>query len=354
VGKLVRLAALNAGEALNVGCAELPVKFPNTELAACAMPVNVSAGVVVAVATDVVNRGDILPLLNDVTLPAPAAQPTLVTRPPVVVHNGLALAPSADSDGVALNVHVPLTVRVLVNRPVAVPAASKAPVGWNAAVPNAPPAAVVRPAAVVMPDASAVPVMPAPGTVVALMLPVPVTASDAPVPTSMSAVVLVLLVSAENAVAPVLVAVIVTAPTPLVGLIVTLVPAMICVTPPGGAAHAARYAPVTISVLLAQVDCVGAVGVPVRCGDTRGAKIPLAVAVVRNPPAAIELFTNASVARSAVASPLACVVALVPLGRVGVPLRLAAVPVVLTLPANTSALLCAVAAEPAASNAEVG
>lgn len=103
-----------------------------------------------------------------------------------------------------------------------------------------------------------------------------------------------------------------------------------------------------------QVVCVGAVGAPVRRGEASGAKIASADAVVRKPPALIELLTNASVAKSAVASPVVCVVALVPLGSVGVPLRLAAVPLVLTLSAKVSALLCAVAAAPAASNAVVG
>jgi hypothetical protein len=154
----------------------------------------------------------------------------------------------------------------------------------------------------------------------------------------MAALVLVLPVIALNARAAVLDAVMVTAPVPLVGEIVTLGPAMMLVTPPTGAAHAATYASVAIAVLDPQV-CVGAVGIPVRCGDANVAKMLLADAVVRKPPAVIALPTNASVARSAVESPVACVVALVPLGSVGAPLRLAAVPVVLTLPANVSALL---------------
>ena len=64
--------------------------------------------------------------------------------------------------------------------------------------------------------------------------------------------------------------------------------------------------------------------------------------------------TNASVAIAVVLSPDACVVADVPFGSAGVPLRLAAVPLVFTLPANVSAFDCAVAAEPAGSNADVG
>jgi hypothetical protein len=71
VGKLVNAAALNTGAALNAGAADAPVKLPNTELAAAALAVNVNAGVVVEVATDVVNRGDSAPALNAVTVPEP-------------------------------------------------------------------------------------------------------------------------------------------------------------------------------------------------------------------------------------------------------------------------------------------
>lgn len=72
VGKLVRLAALNVGAAVNVGAAGLPVKFPNTVFAAAVESVNVRAGVEVAVATEVVNSGDSVPALKLVTVPAPA------------------------------------------------------------------------------------------------------------------------------------------------------------------------------------------------------------------------------------------------------------------------------------------
>ena len=56
------------------------------------------------------------------------------------------------------------------------------------------------------------PVNPLTGADVAPIVPVPVTPSDAPVPTNIAACVLVLVVSAENAVAPVDDAVTVTAP----------------------------------------------------------------------------------------------------------------------------------------------
>jgi hypothetical protein len=77
-----------------------------------------------------------------------------------------------------------------------------------------------------------VPVRPLKGTLVAAMEPVPVVPSEAPEPTSIVAVVLVLLVKAENAVADVLVALMVTAPVPPEGVMVTLLPAIICVTLP--------------------------------------------------------------------------------------------------------------------------
>ena len=71
VGKEVRFAALNTGAALKVGAAELPVKFPNTVFAAAVESVKDRAGVVVAVATDVVNRGDRVPAEKLVTVPDP-------------------------------------------------------------------------------------------------------------------------------------------------------------------------------------------------------------------------------------------------------------------------------------------
>jgi hypothetical protein len=55
---------------------------------------------------------------------------------------------------------------------VAVPAASNADAASNAAVPSAPPATVVRPAAVVTLEANVVPVTPVPGTVAAAIDPV--------------------------------------------------------------------------------------------------------------------------------------------------------------------------------------
>jgi hypothetical protein len=71
VGKLVRFAALKVGAAVNPGAAEPPVKFPNTVFAAALESENVSAGVVVAVATDDVNSGERFPALNVVTVPEP-------------------------------------------------------------------------------------------------------------------------------------------------------------------------------------------------------------------------------------------------------------------------------------------
>lgn len=70
-------------------------------------------------------------------------QPTLVSTPPVVVQSGDELEPIADNAGVVLNVQAPLTVWALVSRAAAAPEASNADDGWKAAVPNAPPAAVV-------------------------------------------------------------------------------------------------------------------------------------------------------------------------------------------------------------------
>jgi hypothetical protein len=55
----------------NDGPAALPVALPNTVPAAALDREKVSAGVVVAVATDVVNRGDRLPALKEVTVPLP-------------------------------------------------------------------------------------------------------------------------------------------------------------------------------------------------------------------------------------------------------------------------------------------
>ena len=141
-------------------------------------------------------------------------------------------------------------------------------------MPNAPPATVVSPAAVVIPEASELPVTPDPGTdaaLVALITPVPVADNEAPEPTTIAALLLVLLVKAENAIDGAAVALMVTAPVPPVGDTVTLVPAITRVTPPpNGAAHAATYAPVAMSVLAAHA-CVGAVGAPVSAGEASGA-----------------------------------------------------------------------------------
>lgn len=61
--------------AVKLGAAVDPVKFPNAVFAATLESVNVKAGVVVAVATDVVNNGDRFPEENDVTVPAPPPPP---------------------------------------------------------------------------------------------------------------------------------------------------------------------------------------------------------------------------------------------------------------------------------------
>lgn len=73
VGKLVRFAAEKVGAAVNVGAAADPVKLPKTVLAAAVDCVNVRAGVLVDVATEVVKSGERVPAEKDVTVPAPAA-----------------------------------------------------------------------------------------------------------------------------------------------------------------------------------------------------------------------------------------------------------------------------------------
>jgi hypothetical protein len=55
--------------ALKLGPALLPVKFPKTVFAAALLKLKVNAGVVVAVATEVVNSGERVPAENDVTVP---------------------------------------------------------------------------------------------------------------------------------------------------------------------------------------------------------------------------------------------------------------------------------------------
>jgi hypothetical protein len=79
---------------------------------------------------------------------------------------------------------------------------------------------------------SAVPVSPEAGIAVAVTAPDPVGPKEHPVPQSIAAVVFVAPVMAENAVAAVLEAVIVTAPVPPTGDSVIFVPAMSCETPP--------------------------------------------------------------------------------------------------------------------------
>ena len=71
----VKLVIANVGVALNVGEADPLVKFPNTLFAAALVRENVSAGVVVAVATEVVKSGERVPALKDVTVPEPPPPP---------------------------------------------------------------------------------------------------------------------------------------------------------------------------------------------------------------------------------------------------------------------------------------
>ena len=67
----VRLVIAKVGVAENVGVVEPPVKFPKTLFAAAFDKENDSAGVVVDVATEVVNSGESVPAENDVTVPLP-------------------------------------------------------------------------------------------------------------------------------------------------------------------------------------------------------------------------------------------------------------------------------------------
>ena len=61
-----------ATRARNVGAKAPPDVGPaNTAFAVCVLKENVSAGVVVAVATEVVNKGLNAPALNEVTVPEP-------------------------------------------------------------------------------------------------------------------------------------------------------------------------------------------------------------------------------------------------------------------------------------------
>lgn len=99
----------------HVGVAAPPEVGPRKNvLADCVFNANVKAGVVVAVATLVVNSGDRLPALNEVTLPAPTAEITPADMV-VVVPSGLT-APNRDvvASGrsvptIVLNPGVPVT-----------------------------------------------------------------------------------------------------------------------------------------------------------------------------------------------------------------------------------------------------
>jgi hypothetical protein len=72
IGKLVMLAALIVGAVWYVGTPAPPVAGPaSTEFCAALDKANVSAGVLVAVATEVVNNGERLPAENVVTVPEP-------------------------------------------------------------------------------------------------------------------------------------------------------------------------------------------------------------------------------------------------------------------------------------------
>ena len=78
------------------------VLLPNTVPPAALLKLKVNAGVVVAVATDVVNRGDNAPALNDVTVPVAAGvahvgnPPTTVrTCPTVPMGNRAAVGPAS-------------------------------------------------------------------------------------------------------------------------------------------------------------------------------------------------------------------------------------------------------------------
>lgn len=78
VGKLVMFAALIVGAVWKLGAAAPPDGGPaNTEFCAALDKVKVSAGVVVAVATEVVNNGERVPALKVVTVPVLPAPPQL-------------------------------------------------------------------------------------------------------------------------------------------------------------------------------------------------------------------------------------------------------------------------------------
>jgi hypothetical protein len=88
---------------LNEGAAEEPVKFPKNVWAAALESVNVKAGVVVAVATDVVNNGLNVPAENVVTVPEVGVVqvganvvPAEVKTCPAVPLANIAVVPAAD------------------------------------------------------------------------------------------------------------------------------------------------------------------------------------------------------------------------------------------------------------------
>ena len=78
-GKLVIFAALIVGAVWKDGAAAPPEAGPaKTEFCAAVDSANVSAGVLVAVATEVVKSGERFPALKDVTVPVPAEGATQV------------------------------------------------------------------------------------------------------------------------------------------------------------------------------------------------------------------------------------------------------------------------------------
>jgi hypothetical protein len=66
---------------LNAGAADEPVALPNHEVAAAFVKRKVSAGVVLDVATEVVNNGESVPAVKLVTVPEPAPVLVIVTLP---------------------------------------------------------------------------------------------------------------------------------------------------------------------------------------------------------------------------------------------------------------------------------
>ena len=105
----------NTGVAVYPGPAALPVALPRTVPAAALLSANVRAGVVVAVATEVVNNGERLPALNDVTVPEVAGavhigypEALIVKRLPVApAEPAASFRPAADASRVNTPVIVP-------------------------------------------------------------------------------------------------------------------------------------------------------------------------------------------------------------------------------------------------------